>query len=170
MQRTDINWGCKRMIHAHEYPILEYSTEREAVIEPSKLTAPIDIAPDCVLTFFKEVLDRMHEAGALRQVAAFCSENGSVPIYELTYMDQRIAVMNPPVGAPGSVAVLEELIALGCCRFMVCGGAGVLQKDIAVGHLILPVSAVRDEGTSYHYMPPSREVDPSAGKRELSSL
>jgi uridine phosphorylase len=30
-----------------------------------------------------------------------------------------------------------------------------------VGHLIVPTSAVRDEGTSYHYLPPGREVDAS---------
>jgi uridine phosphorylase len=34
----------------------------------------------------------------------------------------------------------------------------VLNKEIAVGHVIVPVSAVRDEGTSYHYLPPTREV------------
>jgi len=42
---------------------------------------------------------------------------------------------------------------------MACGGAGVLQKDIAVGNLVLVSGAVRDEGTSYHYLPPGREVD-----------
>jgi uridine phosphorylase len=41
---------------------------------------------------------------------------------------------------------------------MACGGCGVLEKDIAVGHLIVVSSAVRDEGVSYHYLPPSREV------------
>jgi uridine phosphorylase len=35
---------------------------------------------------------------------------------------------------------------------------GVLQKELAVGHLIIPIAAVRDEGTSYHYVKPSREV------------
>jgi len=34
----------------------------------------------------------------------------------------------------------------------------VLDKTIAVGHLLVPVAAIRDEGTSYHYLPPSREV------------
>ena len=40
----------------------------------------------------------------------------------------------------------------------------MLDKHIAVGHLLLPVSAIRDEGTSYHYLPPSREIemDPTA--------
>jgi uridine phosphorylase len=37
----------------------------------------------------------------------------------------------------------------------------VLDREIAVGHIIVPTAAVRDEGASYHYMPPSREVAPS---------
>jgi uridine phosphorylase len=34
----------------------------------------------------------------------------------------------------------------------------VLQKEIAVGNLVIVSSAVRDEGASYHYLPPGREV------------
>jgi uridine phosphorylase len=37
----------------------------------------------------------------------------------------------------------------------------VLDREIAVGHLVVPASAVRDEGTSYHYLPPAREVNAS---------
>jgi uridine phosphorylase len=37
----------------------------------------------------------------------------------------------------------------------------VLDREIAVGHVIVPTSAVRDEGTSYHYLPPGREVSAS---------
>jgi uridine phosphorylase len=57
-----------------------------------------------------------------------------------------------------AASLLEETIARGCKKFVACGGCGVLDKNIAVGHLLLPVSAIRDEGTSYHYLPPSREV------------
>jgi uridine phosphorylase len=53
---------------------------------------------------------------------------------------------------------IEELTAMGCKKFIACGMCGVLQKDLAVGHLIIPTSAVRDEGTSYHYVKPSREI------------
>ena len=44
---------------------------------------------------------------------------------------------------------------------MPAAGAACCRKEIAVGHLIVPTSAVRDEGTSYHYLPPSREVQAS---------
>jgi uridine phosphorylase len=36
-----------------------------------------------------------------------------------------------------------------------------LNNDLALGHVVIPTSAVRDEGTSYHYLPPGREVGPS---------
>ena len=74
------------------------------------------------------------------------------------YQGQRLGVTHPGLGGPLAAGMLEEAIALGCNRFIICGGAGVLQKDVALGHLIVPTSAVRDEGTSYHYLPPGREV------------
>jgi uridine phosphorylase len=42
----------------------------------------------------------------------------------------------------------------------VCGGCGVLNREIMAGHPLILTSAVRDEGTSYHYLPPAREVKP----------
>ncbi len=57
-----------------------------------------------------------------------------------------------------AAGLLEEAIALGCRKFIACGGCGVLEKGIGVGELIVVSAAVRDEGVSYHYLPPSREV------------
>ena len=61
-----------------------------------------------------------------------------------------------------AAALLEEAIAKGGRTFVACGGAGVLNREVAVGHLVVPSSAVRDEGTSYHYAPPAREAYVSA--------
>ena len=47
---------------------------------------------------------------------------------------------------------------MGCRKYIACGSCGVLRKEIAVGHLIIPTAAVRDEGTSYHYVAPAREI------------
>jgi uridine phosphorylase len=52
---------------------------------------------------------------------------------------------------------------MGFTKFVACGGAGVLQKDIQVGEIIIPSSAIRDEGTSYHYIKPSREIEIQPG-------
>ena len=72
-----------------------------------------------------------------------------------------MAVVHPGVGAPLAAAFLEELIPRGGRAFVACGGAGVLVPELAVGHVMVPTTAVRDEGTSYHYLPASRTVDPS---------
>ena len=140
------------------FPILEYDPAAEAIIEPSRVLKPMDIAEHCVVCFFQDVIRDLVSSGKARQVTKSVSEMGDHPIYELDYEGQRLAFFHPGVGAPLAAGILEETIARGSRKFIACGGCGVLAPDIAVGHLIIPTTAVRDEGTSYHYLPPSREV------------
>lgn len=144
-----------------DYPILEFDCTREAVIEPHKLFGCLDVPERCVITFFKDVIDRLKEASKLKIVKELRSEAGMLPVYEMEYEGERLIVYHSMIGAPAAAAIFEEVIALGCRKFIACGGAGVIRKDIAVGHLIIPNAAVRDEGTSYHYLPPSRECEVS---------
>jgi hypothetical protein len=46
-----------------------------------------------------------------------------------------------------------------CRYFIVYGGAGTLHKDLTLGHSMVVASALRDEGTSFHYQPPGRQVE-----------
>ncbi len=140
------------------YPIIEHDDARDAFIEPSRVVRPIDIAEHCVLCFFQDVITGLREEGMLKPVYTLGSEIGANPVYELVVDGRRVAVAHPGVGAPLAVGFLEELIALGCRKFIVCGGAGCLDSVVTLGHLLVPEAAVRDEGTSYHYLPPSREV------------
>ena len=144
-----------------EYPILEFDPTREAILEPSRLVKPQDVPERCVLCFFQEVINKLREEGQLREIAQSKSEMSVHPLYELTLEGKRVGVFHPGVGAPLAAGLLEEVIAMGCRKFIACGGAGVLDRQIAVGHVIVPSSAVRDEGTSYHYLPPAREVSAS---------
>jgi uridine phosphorylase len=85
-------------------------------------------------------------------------EDGAHPVYEISRKGKRLAFFHPGVGAPLAVTLLEVAIAYGCTKFIACGGCGVLQRDMPVGHLVILSGAVRDEGVSYHYLPPAREV------------
>ena len=140
------------------YPILEHDPEREALIEPSKVIRPRDMPEHVVICFFREVVDKVITEHDAKVLIKNNWEDGPHPIYEIEYKGQRLAFFHPGIGGPLSASLLEEAIALGCKKFITCGGAGVLNKDIAVGHLIVVSAAVRDEGTSYHYLPPAREV------------
>ena len=141
-----------------EYPILEFDPERKALIEPSNHIQPADVGEHCVICFFREVLRKVRQEYTARQIYEFRAECDIEHVYEIEYNGQQLGLIHPMVGAPLAAGVLEEAIALGYRKFVVCGGAGVLDKEVSIGHLIVPVSAVRDEGTSYHYIPPSREV------------
>src|SRR5215813_940497 len=65
-----------------------------------------------------------------------------------------------PMGAPMAVMLLEQLIALGARRLLYLGFSGALIPSYHIGDLFLPVQAIREEGTSYHYLP--AEVVPCA--------
>lgn len=65
-------------------------------------------------------------------------------------------------GAPVAAAVLEVLIAAGVERVVSIGTAGGLQDDLRPGDIIGVTGAIRDEGTSWHYLPGDRPVRPDA--------
>jgi uridine phosphorylase len=140
------------------YPILEYDPTREAFIEPSKVIRPLDMPAHCVICFFKDVVDNVVVEQNARVLVENRWEDGAHPIYEIAYNGKRLAFYHPGIGAALTAALLEETIAFGCRTFIACGGAGVLNQDIAVGHLIIVSGAIRDEGVSYHYLAPAREI------------
>lgn len=154
------------------YPILEYDPARESVLEPSKIIKPRDVPEHCVICFFRDVLDTVVAGHNAKLLAESRWEDGPHPIFEIMHNDKRLAFFHPGVGAPMAAGLLEEVIALGCRKFIACGGCGVLKKEIGVGGLIVVAAAVRDEGVSYHYLPPGREVlaDESGVKALVETL
>ena len=68
---------------------------------------------------------------------------------------QRVAFLSGfGIGGPAVAAKIEELVAFGVKRFISIGTCGALADDLQVGSLVLCHKAIRDEGTSYHYLDP----------------
>lgn len=145
------------MLTAQAYPILEYDTDRTAKIRAADML-PKTLPGKCVITFFRDALGKIVRENDCKILGHLHSEIVDIPIYEYRKNGQSIALTMPFATAPGAAGTIEELHAMGCGAFLVCGGAGSLRSDLTVGKLILPAAAVRDEGTSYHYLPPAREV------------
>jgi len=78
------------------------------------------------------------------------------PAHTLIYKKHRICVTFPGIGAPLAAMRLEEAEALGARRIVFIGFCGYLAPDIRQGNFILPIRAIRDEGTSFHYARPGR--------------
>jgi uridine phosphorylase len=145
-------------------PLPEYPGRGRAIIEPSAIRAGgIRLPSRAVLCFFGDVVRRMAEEGVARHVHSLRSEIGEHPVYVLGKGARAVALMQPGLGGPLAAGCFEELIALGVRAAVACGGAGVLHKTTEPGAVIVPVRALRDEGTSHHYQPRGRTNRPSAG-------
>jgi uridine phosphorylase len=149
------------MASNEDAPILEFDPSPTAVIEPSEILPAEDVPTHVVLCFFREVIDRVVAAHPAVERSPFTAEHGIHPFWELEWRGRRLGVFHPGVGAPLAAGFLEEAIAKGCRAFVACGGAGSLVPDLTMGHIVVPTSAIRDEGTSYHYLPPGRSVGAS---------
>lgn len=141
-----------------ELPILEFDGVSDNIIEPSKFIKKIDMSERVIMCFYSEVIEKLVNEGRLKEIETLHSQIGKHPIYELEHKGKKVTVFHPGMGAPLGVGLMEEVIALGGRKFISCGSGGVLDKNIAAGHVLVPTSAVRDEGTSYHYVEPSREI------------
>lgn len=145
-----------------DFPILEFDPTPKAIIEPDEQVSELDNIPKhCVITFFREVLENLHASGKAKIIDTRHWADTDRHLYELEFQGKRFSAIHPGVGASLACGILEEVIAQGCRKFIACGGCGVLDREIVVGGLIVPTSAIRDEGTSYHYLPPEREVQPT---------
>jgi uridine phosphorylase len=159
------------------YPILEFDETRTAILNPDLLLLP-EFKPvlgglpvGCVLCFYLPVLQKMVRIKKLEQVGVLETMNGDLPIYIYESDGTQIVVMHPQVGAPMSAIVMESLIVQGCKKFVILGGGAALVRRAGETCVCILSSAVRDEGLSYHYLPPSREVHAdSEGIEILKSL
>lgn len=139
-------------------PILEFDPDPNAILAPESPKLSCPVPRGCVLCFFKEVLDNLAGKGTLEVVGALGSEMGSIPLYRVQHEGFHLLVYHPGVGAALAGGLMDEVIAAGIHNFIACGGCGALTKEIDAGHAVILTAAVRDEGASYHYLPPGREV------------
>ncbi|MHB1153776.1 MAG: nucleoside phosphorylase [Eubacteriales bacterium] len=140
----------------HQYPILEYDTDPKGIIMPNRKGFAL-LPSVCVMTFFGEVLNEYVEKHETYEISAYCSEMRRFPIYKTEYKGAELCLVQAVVGSASIAMMTDFLIGHGVQKLIACGGCGVLD-DIPAGDVIIPTSALRDEGASYHYLPPAREI------------
>jgi uridine phosphorylase len=142
-----------------QFPILEFDSDRAALLEPYRDPGQAEVPPHCVPCFFSDVVRKVTAEHNAKVVVDNRWEDGPHRLYEIERNGRRLAYYSPGLGSAAAAGLLEEAIAFGCSRFVACGGCGVLDRTIGLGQLVCVSAAVRDEGASYHYLPPSREVE-----------
>ncbi len=151
----------REMFNANDAPILEFDAARDAIVDPALAIRRFDLPARVVICFFREEIAGFVAERQGRQIGQLGSEMGLHPVFEVELDGERVGVAQAGVGAPLAAAWLDELIGLGGQAFVAAGGAGTLVPNLAVGQVIVPTGAIRDEGTSYHYLPAAREVAPA---------
>ena len=85
---------------------------------------------------------------------------GGHPLAVLAHAGDEVGFCYSAKGSYAAGAI-DELVELGARRVVVLGGAGSLVEELPIGQLLVPTKALRDEGVSFHYEPPSRYSFPS---------
>ena len=141
-----------------DIPLFEFDPSQEAVINPSKHRAPLGFPAHAVMCWFGNVV--AERTAGITPVHHIPFEHGAHAICVVEHSGVPVALVSPGVGAPAAASTMEILIALGATNIIGCGGAGIVKPGFDVGHVIVPIGALRDEGTSYHYAPAGEEVAP----------
>ena len=145
----------------------EFDEAKNAIINPDSYENKVPNFPKIGITCFSQkLMDKYIEAFNGEKIAAVKNANGSTPVYKIRYNDTDIALFTSRVGAPACTVAYEELLAMGLEKLIMFGTCGVLDSSINDLSIIIPTSAIRDEGTSYHYVKSSEEIDVNKKYRE----
>lgn len=83
-------------------------------------------------------------------------------MYTFTHQEIEFGIVGNAVGASFAVLVAEEMFASGCKLLISMTSAGQIVMKGHPPYFVLIEKALRDEGTSYHYLPPASfsAIDP----------
>lgn len=130
-----------------------------AIITPRDIYERSDITLDaCIINFSYKIMEALLERELIELVDdQLRSVSCSFPLYRIKGTD--IGIVKTTVGAPVTSILIQEInYTASCKKFVLFGSCGGLDSTIPPSKLIVPSAAYRDEGTSYHYLPPADYV------------
>lgn len=138
----------------------EFDANKKAIINPHVVALKQKNFPKTATIFFSnDILEWFDRRLKKNIIGKIKNSNGEYPVYEVEFEGVRVAVAQAFVGAPSCVASIEDLIAMGVENIIMAGSCGRLIDSLEHFQIVVPTSALRDEGTSYHYAPASDEVE-----------
>lgn len=137
----------------------EFDESLTSTFNPSDVTdKPLNFPKLGITCFSKKLLEAILEMFDYEIISDLANANGHIPIYKINYNGVDIALYMSYVGAASCCVAYETMLAKGLEKLVMFGTCGVLDNNIEDLAVIIPTSAIRDEGTSYHYMSSSKEI------------
>lgn len=141
----------------NELPLFQRD-DQKAVIEPDRQQGFV-FPKKMLMAFVTEINFNAFIAEQSAEVVGdFHTINNDYSIYACRVGKQLIGACLAPLGAPAATQIMEFLIAYGAEEILAVGCCGVLV-DTPENQLLIPTVAMRDEGTSYHYLAPAAEIN-----------
>jgi len=108
----------------------------------------------CILDPDGDIVQNLFEAGLAKRNPYWACYH--THMYNFTYEGIEFGIVGNAVGASFAVLVAEEMFACGCELLISMTSAGQIVTKGRPPYFVLIDKALRDEGTSYHYLPPSQ--------------
>ena len=137
---------------------------------PAKELAAADVPSICILDPDGDILRLLKRIGQARRFDAWPCYHTELNTFELG--GETVGILGCVVGAPFAVLIAEELFASGCRFLLSLTSAGQIVAAGTPPYFVVIERALRDEGTSYHYIAPSEfaEADPRLVDLAMRSL
>ena len=144
-------------LHKNDIPILEYDTSPRSVYELKAGQKNLKLPQKAVYALLGSCIDGYAAANSAAKASVIETITRDYPIYIINCNGEDICLCQAPMGAPAAVQNMEILLACGVKHIISAGSCGVLTH-MPENEFIVPVRALRDEGSSYKYLPPSRYI------------
>lgn len=107
----------------------------------------------CMLDPDGDLVEYLRSSGQAHRHAAWACYHTTLDVFRLH--DVEIGIIGRAVGASFAVLIAEELFVSGCELLLSVTSAGQIRPLSTPPYFVLIEQALRDEGTSYHYLPPA---------------
>lgn len=146
----------------------EFDPNPSAVINPEDTCYLPESCPKVAVSCFeRSTFERMAERLGAVEIGHTNNANARFSLYRAEYQGKTIALFMSAVGAPTCVGNMEVFFRMGVEKVVLFGTCGVLDRSVRDCGIIIPTAALRDEGTSFHYAPPSDEIEVNPKYREV---
>lgn len=141
--------------------VSSFDNESKSIIDLDDIfKAPNHIADICIVTFSIQVKEMVLKQYNCKHVGFTKTANGNIDVYSFIVNGKTLLFYMSPIGSACAACVMHEIhYVTGASKFIVYGSCGILDVEKCKGNLIVPNSAYRDEGLSYHYMEVSDYVN-----------
>jgi hypothetical protein len=140
------------------------------VARRQKGLAPSEVPPVCILDPDGDLVRELRQTGLAKPFAGWPCYHTELDTFALG--GRQVGIVGRVVGASFAVLVAEELFASGCQLLVSLTSAGQIVPAGQPPYFVVIDRSLRDEGTSYHYAPPSEfaDADPTLVKKAATAL